>query len=226
MLASPMPARVRTKAGKLHLFVAIDRIRKSAVPQLIEKANRKTALELLEHQLGTAPYKIQTILAELPVLAPSVRAICDGGIRFAEQPLNRNTARPRPMRFDMICKENKLEHRPTKPSHPWTNGQAERMNRTIKDATVKSYHHESHEQLLTHLADFLEAYNSARRLKTLGELTPYKGTCRIWTSKPEQFSLSPTHHMPGRNTYRRTAKLVRYSAGVCSNRLLNALEKL
>src|SRR3954447_12082870 len=35
-------------------------------------------------------------------------------------------------------------HRPrfTKINHPWTNGQVERMNRTIKDATVKRYHYE------------------------------------------------------------------------------------
>ncbi len=29
-----------------------------------------------------------------------------------------------------------IERRLTKPNHPWTNGQVERMNRTIKDATV------------------------------------------------------------------------------------------
>ncbi len=38
--------------------------------------------------------------------------------------------------FDMICEANGIEHRLTKPNHPWTNGQVERMNRTIKDATV------------------------------------------------------------------------------------------
>jgi hypothetical protein len=27
---------------------------------------------------------------------------------------------------------------------PWTNGQVERMNRTIKEATVKRYHYDSH----------------------------------------------------------------------------------
>ncbi|BCG76060.1 hypothetical protein MesoLj113a_72180 [Mesorhizobium sp. 113-1-2] len=40
------------------------------------------------------------------------------------------------------------------------------MNRTIKDATVKRFYYESHDQLRTHLADFVAAYNFARRLKT------------------------------------------------------------
>lgn len=62
--------------------------------------------------------------------------LTDNGIQFAEQPRNRNTIYSRPMRFDMICEANGIEHRLTKPNHPWTNGQVERMNRTIKDATV------------------------------------------------------------------------------------------
>lgn len=45
------------------------------------------------------------------------------------------------------------------------------MNRTIKDATVKGYHFDGHEQLRTHLADFMAAYNFAGRLKTLKGLT-------------------------------------------------------
>jgi hypothetical protein len=48
------------------------------------------------------------------------------------------------------------------------------MNRTIKDATVKRYHYDSHDQLSRHLADFVSAYNFARRLKTLKEITPYE----------------------------------------------------
>ena len=30
-----------------------------------------------------------------------------------------------------ICAANGIEHRLTKPNHPWTSGQVERMNRTI-----------------------------------------------------------------------------------------------
>ena len=41
------------------------------------------------------------------------------------------------------------------------------MNRTIKDATVKRFYYETHDQLRIHLADFVTAYNFARRLKTL-----------------------------------------------------------
>ena len=65
------------------------------------------------------------------------------------------------MRFDMICEANEIEHRLTKPNHPWTNGQIERMNRTIKEATVKRFHYDSHDQLRTRLADFMAAYNCA-----------------------------------------------------------------
>ena len=73
------------------------------------------------------------------------------------------------------------------------------MNRTIKDATVKRYHDDSHDQLRTHLRDFLDAYNFARRLKTLRGLTPYEYICKIWTSEPDRFILNPIHKMPGLN---------------------------
>ncbi|MBK5927308.1 hypothetical protein CCR87_08190 [Rhodobaculum claviforme] len=68
-----------------------------------------------------------------------VRETVARGIQFAEQPRNRYTITSREMRFDMICEANGIEHRLTKPNHPWTNGQVERMNRTIKEATVKRF---------------------------------------------------------------------------------------
>ncbi|MBS1039016.1 integrase core domain-containing protein, partial [Gluconobacter cerinus] len=80
-----------------------------------------------------------------------------------------------------------IEHRLTKPNHPWTNGQVERMNRTIQEATVKRFHDDSHEQLKIHLSDFMAADNYGRRLKTLSGLTPYECVCKIRTSEPERF---------------------------------------
>lgn len=51
-------AEVQTAEGKLYLFVGIDRTSKSAVPQLIDKADRRTAWEFLEHLLEARPYRI------------------------------------------------------------------------------------------------------------------------------------------------------------------------
>ena len=68
------------------------------------------------------------------------------------------------------------------------NGKIERMNRTIKDATVKRYFYETHDQLRVHPQNFVDAYNFARRLKTLRGLTPYEFVCKAWTSQPQSRS--------------------------------------
>ena len=52
------------------------------------------------------------------------------------------------------------------------------MNRALKEATVKRYHYDSHDQLKAHLAAFLDAYNFAKRLKTLRGLTLYEAIRR------------------------------------------------
>jgi transposase InsO family protein len=102
--------------------------------------------------------------------------------------------------FDMRCRENGIEHRLTKIKHPWTNGQVERMNRTIKEATVKRDHYESHDQLETRLADFIDfidAYNYARRLKTLKRLTPTSSSAK--SGLPSQKDSHATRSIIGRD---------------------------
>ncbi len=70
--------------------------------------------------------------------------------------------------FENACAKAGIDYRTTKPKHPWTNGQVERMNRTIKDATVNPFHYDDYDQLRwRHLAAFVNAYNFGRRLKTL-----------------------------------------------------------
>jgi transposase InsO family protein len=182
-------AELRTAEGKLYLFVAIDRTSKFAFAQLVERANTQTASAFLDALVEAVPYEIHTVLT-------------DNGIQFADLPKNRNgaTARLRGHPFDRTCWRHGIEHRLTRPKHPWTNGQVERMNRTIKDATVKRFHYDSHDQLRAHLGDFVSAYNFARRLKTLKGLTPYEYICKIWTKEPERFTLDPIHQMPGLNS--------------------------
>lgn len=182
-------AEVQTAEGKLYLYVAIDRTSKFAFVQLVRKTGRTTASAFLVALIKAVPYKIHTVLT-------------DNGIQFTFPPRYADgpTARYMTHMFDMRCRENGIEHRLTKIKHPWTNGQVERMNRTIKDATVKRYHYDSHRQLETHLTDFVSAYNFGRRLKTLKGLTPYEFICKCWTNQPERFNLNPIHKMPGLNT--------------------------
>ncbi len=80
------------------------------------------------------------------------------------------------------------------------------MNRTVKGAMVKRLCRDSHEQLRTHLADFMAAYTFARRLKTLGGLAPYEYICKVCTSEPDRFVLGPIHQMPGLNSLRQSMK--------------------
>jgi transposase InsO family protein len=181
-------AEVHTAQGKLFLFVAIDRTSKFAFAQLAEKANRVTASAFLTALIEAVPYKIHTVLT-------------DNGIQFTFPPRYADgpTGRYATHMFDMRCRENGIEHRLTKPNHPWTNGQVERMNRTLKEATVRRYHYETHDQLREHLGAFLAAYNFAKRLKTLRGLTPYQYICKRWTENPDQFRLDPVHHKLGLN---------------------------
>jgi len=86
-----------------------------------------------------------------------------------------------------------VAHRLTKPAHPWTNGQVERMNRTIKEATVKRFHYQSTQELNGHLQAFLLAYNHAKRLKTLRGLTPHQFVRAQWQKNPTIFTRDPTH---------------------------------
>jgi transposase InsO family protein len=179
-------AEVRTEEGKLYLFVAIDRTSKIAFARLLEKADTAAAVTFLDALVEAIPYKINVVLT-------------DNGIQFADLPKNRKgpTAMLRGHPFERTCKRHGIEHRLTKPNHPWTNGQVERMNRTLKEATVQRYHYENHQQLHQHLADFLAAYNFAKRLKTLGGLTPHEYVCKISAEDPARFRRDLSHYTAG-----------------------------
>jgi transposase InsO family protein len=190
-------AEVRTEQGKLHLFVAIDRTSKFAFVELHEKATTAVSADFLRRFLKAVPYRVHTVLTD-----NGIQFTTPGAAGSAIPEIKEAMARGELFRahaFEYACAKADIEHRTTKPKHPWTNGQVERMNRTIKEATVKRFYYESHDQLRQHLDDFVAAYNFGRRLKTLKGLTPYEYICKIWTKEPDRFILNPTHQMPGLN---------------------------
>ena len=179
------------------MLVAIDRTSKFAFVELHEKVTRRNAADFLRALIKAVPYRIHTVLTDNGTHFTSPGNICSAAAQIREAMDKGELFRAHA--FEYACAQNNIDHRLTKPRHPWTNGQVERMNRTIKEATVKRYHYETHDELRQHLDQFVAAYNFARRLKTLRGLTPYEAICKAWTEEPSRFIHDPHHQIPGPN---------------------------
>jgi transposase-like protein len=177
-------AEVHTQEGKLYLMVAIDRVSKFAYAEVYPQTSKVIAAQFLQNLIQHFPYQIHTILT-------------DNGSQFTNR---KKDLYAFTHIFDRVCAENEIEHRLTKVNHPWTNGQVERMNRTLKEATVKRYNYQNHQQMKDHLYNFLNAYNFAKRLKALKGLTPYEYIIKCWQKEPKRFKVNPLHHTLGLNT--------------------------
>jgi IS30 family transposase len=183
-------SEMRLAQGKLNMFLAIDRVSKFTYVEFRDDQGKMNGAEFLRSVIAAFPYAIHTVLT-------------DNGMAFADLPKNRNGPTRRYLGahiFDRVCNENGIEHKLTKPYHPWTNGQAERMNRTVKEATIKAFHYADLESLKAHVLAFVSACNFAKHLKALRWKTPFEAICQAWTDTPEIFKLNPRHLIPGPNS--------------------------
>ncbi|MGO7748316.1 DDE-type integrase/transposase/recombinase, partial [Rhizobium ruizarguesonis] len=111
-------AEVRTEQGKLHMFVAIDRTSKFAFVELHEKATTTISREFLLRLIAAVPYKIHTVLTDNGIqfttpgaggsAVPLIKEAIANGERFWAHA------------FEYTCATSDIEHRTTKPKHPWT----------------------------------------------------------------------------------------------------------
>lgn len=115
-------AEVRTEAGKLHLFVAIDRTSKFAFAQLHEKATRRVAADFLLALVAAVPYRFHTVLTDNGVqFTDTLPDRTDPEVEAAIDALWAARGKPRMYRvhaFDGSCTQHGIEHRLTKPYHP------------------------------------------------------------------------------------------------------------
>jgi transposase InsO family protein len=136
-------------------------------------------IEVFPYQIHTVPTDNGMAFAHLPKNRgryPEIEAIFGGHI------------------FNRVCDQNGITHKLTQPYHSWTNGQAERMNRTVEEATIKAFHYPDLDALKVHVLAFVAAYNFAKHLKALRWRTPFQAICEAWKA---DFSLqdqsAPSH---------------------------------
>jgi transposase InsO family protein len=183
---------LRLSEGKLFMFLAIDRVSKFTHVAFYDANTKLNGAAFLREVVAAFPYKLHTVLT-------------DNGTAFADLPKNRGR-HPEIEAifgghvFDRVCDEHGIAHKLTKPYHPWTNGQAERMNRTVKEATVKAFHYPDLEALKAHVLAFVVAYNFAKHLKALRWRTPFQAVCDAWKVDPSAFKSDPRHLIPGPHT--------------------------
>jgi transposase InsO family protein len=173
---------LRLSEGKLFMFLAIDRVTKFVHVAFLDANTKLNGAAFLREVIRAFPYRIHTVLT-------------DNGVAFAPNASTRwDLSRHI---FDRVCDEHGIEHKLTKPYHPWTNGQAERMNRTVKEATIKAFHYPGLEALKAHVLAFVTAYNFGKHLKALRWRTPFQAICDAWTKDPSVFKIDPHHLIPG-----------------------------
>ena len=178
---------VRIEDRKLYIYVAICRVSKFVYTEIHNAQTADIACSFLNNLVLACPFNIHTVLT-------------DNGVQFAYTALNLSRRIKGRHKFTLTCSAYGIRHRRTKPYTPKTNGQVERFNRTLKEATTKSYHYKTAEELKEHLSAFILAYNYAKKLTSINRNTPYEMILTWWDKNPKLFRCNPHHQLLKLNT--------------------------
>jgi transposase InsO family protein len=123
--------------------------------------------------------------------------LTDNGLEFTNRLLKNKKGEycTKPSKLDVICQENDIDHRCTKPFTPKTNGMVEKANDIIKKGTIKRTQYNSLEEMNDDLMNFLVHYNLFRRhgslRRELKVKTPYDAVEKWYVLDKEIFKTQP-----------------------------------
>jgi IS30 family transposase len=169
-----LPALERRKS---YAFVAIDRATRYVYVEIHRRRDANTSAGFLKRFLAHFPHPVHTILTD------NGAEFTD---RFAVDMKNKPPGRPSGNHpFDLVCANQKIDHRLTRPYRPQTNGLVERFNRRITEAIGRQPKRGSARRTFPCHADrdaflnrFVADYNRTR-LKCLGYVAPLEALANL-----------------------------------------------
>jgi len=170
------------KIGKkrYYCFLAIDRATRMVFLEIYEHKGKEEAADFLVKCLSFFPFRVYCILT-------------DNGREFTSRgnkPFGQKIVKKEHL-FELACQIFGIEHRKTKPRHPWTNGMAERMVRTTKEHTVRITKYSYLEEIIVDIKRFQLVHNFQRKLKILNFKSPYEVVLKWFDKNPEIFIFNP-----------------------------------
>ena len=167
---------------KYYLFVAIDRATRLLYYKVYKNKSSDNAVSFLKECKEYFPFYITHILT-------------DNGLEFTDKWARGKGFVSGKHKFDVECTQDNIEHRLTAPYTPQTNGMVERVNGTIKNATIKAEDYTNIQEVTKELNKFLIYYNFNRRhgslRKELKVRTPFDAVQSWFQTKPEIFKILP-----------------------------------
>ncbi len=169
---------------KYYLFVAIDRATRMLYYKVYDAKTSANTESFMLECLDFFPFSITHVLT-------------DNGLEFTNRLLKDKKGKycAKPSKLDVVCEQNNIDHRCTKPFTPKTNGMVEKANDIIKKKTIKITKYSSLEEMNDDLMDFLIHYNLYRRhgslRRELKVKTPYNAVEKWYELDGKIFKIKP-----------------------------------
>jgi transposase InsO family protein len=169
---------------KYYLFVAIDRATRALYFKIYDAKSSSNSEDFLRECIDFFPIYI-------------THSLTDNGLEFTNRLLKSKKGEPckKKSKFDLVCQENNIDHRCTKPFTPKTNGMVEKANDIIKKGTIKKTTYRSIEEMNHDLMNFLIHYNLYRRhgslRRELNVKTPFDAIQKWFDLDPSIFKQNP-----------------------------------